>query len=344
MAGTAVITATAGCLGVVSGATEYEACPPLVALYPVLDVEIRDEVEHSTTVTAVGVGVRAQVELERFGLSQTVDVISWGTMATVHTVVPWEEAGGYLYVPQTIAALATPDLSFLGRDLNPGRDVTVDQVGDAFVESLTTPGTWDDARPGNHRTDRLRIVDIQAATARDIFDAFQAATPHWIPGETLATTVEYTNPWPTTGVEWTGEPVEARGRASLTDREYVVQYAETDLSFVTRLLESEGLTYFFCMEPREEVLILEEEPSSEGSLEDPDRFTPVGTAHAAAVERLAPHFATARISESVRELRPGHPVLLHRIDDCRGEAEADVSDYTTHADDHSSLLEFMLRY
>ena len=45
-------------------------------------------------------------------------------------------------------------------------------------------------------------------------------------------------------------------------REYVVQYRETDLAFVSRLMESEGIYYFFRHEANRHVLVLADSPSS----------------------------------------------------------------------------------
>ncbi|MGA2448621.1 MAG: type VI secretion system tip protein TssI/VgrG [Polyangiaceae bacterium] len=45
-------------------------------------------------------------------------------------------------------------------------------------------------------------------------------------------------------------------------REYVVQYRETDLAFVSRLMESEGIYYFFRHEANRHVLVLADSPSA----------------------------------------------------------------------------------
>lgn len=45
-------------------------------------------------------------------------------------------------------------------------------------------------------------------------------------------------------------------------REFCVQYQESDLDFVMRLLEEEGVTFFFDHQEDKEVLVLDDEPSS----------------------------------------------------------------------------------
>jgi type VI secretion system secreted protein VgrG len=50
--------------------------------------------------------------------------------------------------------------------------------------------------------------------------------------------------------------------AAYTPRNYCVQYRETDLDFVSRLLEEEGITYFFDHDASGVTLVITDEPSS----------------------------------------------------------------------------------
>jgi type VI secretion system secreted protein VgrG len=52
-----------------------------------------------------------------------------------------------------------------------------------------------------------------------------------------------------------GDDFEFKGTASYVDREFTVQYQETDLAFVSRLLEHEGIFYIFRQEEDREKLI-----------------------------------------------------------------------------------------
>lgn len=53
-----------------------------------------------------------------------------------------------------------------------------------------------------------------------------------------------------------GEHYEASWTASYPKREYVLQYAESDFDFISRLMEHEGIFYFFDQRPDGEVLVL----------------------------------------------------------------------------------------
>jgi type VI secretion system VgrG family protein len=54
----------------------------------------------------------------------------------------------------------------------------------------------------------------------------------------------------------TGDDFESRLTRSYPEREYVVQYAETDLNFISRLMEHEGIFYFFEQGDQREKLII----------------------------------------------------------------------------------------
>ena len=54
----------------------------------------------------------------------------------------------------------------------------------------------------------------------------------------------------------TGDDFESRLTRNYPKREYVVQYAETDLNFISRLMEHEGIFYFFEQGDKREKLII----------------------------------------------------------------------------------------
>src|SRR5208337_3413214 len=58
------------------------------------------------------------------------------------------------------------------------------------------------------------------------------------------------------------DQIELRLKGNYTAWEYCVQYRETDFNFVSRLLEQEGIYYFFKYEEEKHTLILADSPSS----------------------------------------------------------------------------------
>jgi len=67
-------------------------------------------------------------------------------------------------------------------------------------------------------------------------------------------------------------------RETYEPREYCVQYRETDLNFVTRLMEEEGIFYFFEHDDDEHVMILTDHEAALKKIESPDiiPFNPGG--------------------------------------------------------------------
>jgi type VI secretion system secreted protein VgrG len=57
-------------------------------------------------------------------------------------------------------------------------------------------------------------------------------------------------------------PVEDKLKGSYTAREYCVQYEESDLDFVSRLLEDEGIYYYFKHDDGKHTLVLGDDPSA----------------------------------------------------------------------------------
>ena len=51
-------------------------------------------------------------------------------------------------------------------------------------------------------------------------------------------------------------------QGTYTEREYCVQYRETDLNFVSRLMEEEGIFYFFEQSSDKHTLVLGDQPSA----------------------------------------------------------------------------------
>ena len=51
-----------------------------------------------------------------------------------------------------------------------------------------------------------------------------------------------------------------------TERDYCVQYRETDLNFISRLMEDEGIFYFFEHEEGKHTMVLADKPSDESAL------------------------------------------------------------------------------
>lgn len=57
-------------------------------------------------------------------------------------------------------------------------------------------------------------------------------------------------------------PVEDKLKGSYTAREYCVQYEESDLDFISRLLEDEGIYYYFKHDDGKHTLVLGDDPSA----------------------------------------------------------------------------------
>lgn len=62
-------------------------------------------------------------------------------------------------------------------------------------------------------------------------------------------------------------------RKSYASREFCVQYRESDLSFITRLMEQYGLFYFFEHTPEADVMIIGDDPVVHVPVPDPSRVT-----------------------------------------------------------------------
>ncbi|MEL7500066.1 MAG: type VI secretion system tip protein TssI/VgrG [Planctomycetota bacterium] len=83
---------------------------------------------------------------------------------------------------------------------------------------------------------------------------------------------------------------------SYPSREYCVQYRESDFQFVSRLMEEEGIFYFFEHNKDNHTLVLADSTSAYAELDEPEvRYTPIGQKH---VEQLSSW-------QHVYEFRPG---------------------------------------
>ncbi len=65
-------------------------------------------------------------------------------------------------------------------------------------------------------------------------------------------------------------PFEAVGLRSHPEREYCVQYLETDFNFITRLMEDEGIFYFFRHSQGGHKLVLSDQTSAYFDIEEPE--------------------------------------------------------------------------
>jgi type VI secretion system secreted protein VgrG len=75
-----------------------------------------------------------------------------------------------------------------------------------------------------------------------------------------------------------GSPVEFRLKGSYPPRDYCVQYRETDFDFVSRLMEEEGIYYFFKHASNGHTLVVTDSPAGLTPLSAPISFDPTGAA------------------------------------------------------------------
>ena len=75
-----------------------------------------------------------------------------------------------------------------------------------------------------------------------------------------------------------GFPVDFRVKGTYAPREYCVQYRETDFNFVSRLMEEEGIYYFFKHASNGHTLVVTDSPDGLTPLSAPISFDPTGAA------------------------------------------------------------------
>lgn len=92
------------------------------------------------------------------------------------------------------------------------------------------------------------------------------------------------------GAGISGDGLDLRLNRSYQPRDYCVQYRETDLAFVSRLMEEEGITYFFAHSAGGHKLVLSDDAIAHEELDPPTlRFLPSGMSGGAGqhIESLA---------------------------------------------------------
>lgn len=110
------------------------------------------------------------------------------------------------------------------------------------------------------------------------------------------------------GLSRFGRAVELRLAASYPQREYTVQYQETDFDFVHRLMEEEGIGYAFEHDGDQELMVLFDQPAHFVELEGEDAST------LRFVERLDEEIANSEgVSrfEGVARVRPNRVATRH---------------------------------
>lgn len=127
--------------------------------------------------------------------------------------------------------------------------------------------------------------------------------------------------------------IDDRAAGPFTRRDYCVQYDETDLEFIERLMEEEGIAYFFVHDDTGHTLVLTDDPAQhkEFALETPVRLALSGTREVDSITDLTldqdslptahvvsdyhferPARATTASNESVAPFaRPLHEVFTH---------------------------------
>lgn len=94
------------------------------------------------------------------------------------------------------------------------------------------------------------------------------------------------------------EDVDTRVSALAEARDITIQYRETDLDFVSRLLEADGVAYYFLHEPHGDVLVMTDSLSGFESLPEPiqyrDRGERLDVFEAEEIRRLVPRTFVCR--------------------------------------------------
>ncbi|GJG86585.1 hypothetical protein tb265_17660 [Gemmatimonadetes bacterium T265] len=130
---------------------------------------------------------------------------------------------------------------------------------------------------------------------------------------------------------------ESRLLGSYAPREYCVQYRETHLAFVSRLLEEEGIYYFFRHEPNQHTLVLADAPSAARPAwgKTTASMTPAGgTWHEdRVIEAWREHAVQpGRVTlTSYDYLKPSH-ALLSTVGDGGAEVHDYAADFLEHAE------------
>lgn len=141
--------------------------------------------------------------------------------------------------------------------------------------------------------------------------------------------------------------IDLRLRATYQPREYCIQYRESDFDFISRLLEQEGIYYFFSHQAGQHSLVLADHPSSHQSAK-PARlpFTPkAGTDEGVGILSWAADASLAASSVLLKGFN------MEQAASVEGESKAVDSNYIvqgvsyvdTHGHDNRSLLQAQAR-
>jgi type VI secretion system secreted protein VgrG len=121
---------------------------------------------------------------------------------------------------------------------------------------------------GKQRYFHGHAIQFGRATFRDRYFAYQATVVPWLWFLTRATNCRIFQNKSVVDIvqkvckDHGFDQIELRLKGNYTAWEYCVQYRETDFNFVSRLLEQEGIYYFFKYEEDKHTLILADSPSS----------------------------------------------------------------------------------
>lgn len=94
-------------------------------------------------------------------------------------------------------------------------------------------------------------------------------------------------------------------KGSYQPREYCVQYRETDLNFISRLMEEEGIFYFFKHEEKKHVMVIADDMGLHPSISKPDTilYKKITTAEVSSEEHIYDYQFTQEIKSGVIALR-----------------------------------------
>src|SRR6266478_2025997 len=121
---------------------------------------------------------------------------------------------------------------------------------------------------GKQRYFHGHAIQFGRATFRDRYFVYQATVVPWLWFLTRATNCRIFQNKSVVDIvqkvckDHGFDQIELRLKGNYTSWEYCVQYRETDFNFVSRLLEQEGIYYFFKYEEDKHTLILADSPSS----------------------------------------------------------------------------------
>ncbi len=121
---------------------------------------------------------------------------------------------------------------------------------------------------GKQRHFHGHAIQFGRATIRDRYFVYQATVVPWLWFLTRATNCRIFQNKSVVDIvqkvckDHGFDQIELRLKGNYTSWEYCVQYRETDFNFVSRLLEQEGIYYFFKYEEDKHTLILADSPSS----------------------------------------------------------------------------------